>query len=134
MKDDLKNAKERRQEVKRQRQEERHKEMADDATKHQLEVYAKKKKFMLIKDCLCMSYVVRCILGPTSYQFLSFFVFNISLALLLDIKWLQRVQDKLSANVKEQYCDAKGKNEEQQIIDNLLVRRGAHYEVLDSYF
>jgi hypothetical protein len=36
--------------------------------------------------------------------------------------------------VKEQYCDAKGKNEEQQIIDNLLVRRGAHYEVLDYYF
>jgi hypothetical protein len=120
--------------VQRKRNEDRQKELESDAAKQKLELCAKKKRFLQIKDCLCMSYVVRCILGPTSYQFLSFFVFNISLALLLNIKWLQRVQDKLSAHVKEQYCDAKGKNEEQQIIDNLLVRRGAHYEVLDYYF
>ncbi len=45
-----------------------------------------------------------------------------------------RVQDNLPAHVKQQIIDAKDKKAEQTIIDNLLVRRGAHYEVLASYF
>ena len=53
---------------KRQRQLERdNAEELDPSKQHQIELYAKKRKFLEIKDCVCMSYVVRCILGPTSY-------------------------------------------------------------------
>jgi hypothetical protein len=45
-----------------------------------------------------------------------------------------RVQDGLPPHVKQQIIDAKGKKAEQTIIDNLLVRRGTHFEVLASYF
>ncbi len=67
MKDDLKNAKAHKEEVKRKRHEDHQKELETDENKRRIEMYAKKRKFLTIKDCLCMSYVVRCILGPTSY-------------------------------------------------------------------
>jgi hypothetical protein len=67
VKEVLKNAKAKKQELKRKREEDQQKRLEDDESTQRIELYAKKRKFMEIKDCLCMSYVVRCILGPMSY-------------------------------------------------------------------
>ena len=66
MKEALKKAVEAKMEQKRlareQKQQEAEKNNGSDIT--QSEHYYKRRKFLAVKDCLCIAYAIRCILGP----------------------------------------------------------------------